>query len=67
MPPHSLDMLIFIDESGDAGFKFNSGSTNYFVISAVIFSDNLEAVRTVVAIKDLKCRLGFSRTTEFKF
>ncbi len=60
-------MLIFIDESGDTGFKFNGGSTNYFVISAVIFKDNTGAAMTATAIKDLKCRLGFSPMTEFKF
>ncbi len=36
-------MLVFIDDSGDAGFKLGKGSSEFFVISAVIFDDNLEA------------------------
>ncbi|MDP1845936.1 MAG: DUF3800 domain-containing protein [Candidatus Moranbacteria bacterium] len=60
-------MLVFIDDSGDAGFKLNKGSTEYFVISAVIFDDNLEAEKTAVAIKELRRNIGFSDKVEFKF
>ena len=60
-------MLVFIDDSGDAGFKLNKGSTEYFVISAVIFDDNLEAEKTAVAIKELRRSLKFSDNIEFKF
>jgi len=60
-------MLVFIDDSGDAGFKLNKGSTEYFVISAVIFDDNLEAEKTAVAIKELRRNLKFSDKVEFKF
>jgi len=60
-------MLVFIDDSGDAGFKFNKGSTEFFVISAVIFDDNLEAEKTAVAIKELRRNLSFSDRVEFKF
>ncbi len=60
-------MLVFIDDSGDAGFKLNRGSTEYFVISAVVFDDNLEAEKTAVAIKELRRNLGFSDKIEFKF
>jgi hypothetical protein len=60
-------MLVFIDDSGDAGFKFNKGSTEFFIISAVIFDDNLEAEKTAVAIKELRRNLGFSDKIEFKF
>ena len=60
-------MLVFIDDSGDAGFKLNKGSTEFFVISAVIFDDNLEAEKTAVAIKELRRNLGFSDRVEFKF
>lgn len=34
-------MLIFIDKSGDTGFKLNDGSTDHFVIVLVIFDDDL--------------------------
>ncbi len=60
-------MLVFIDDSGDPGFKFNKGSTKFFVISLVIFDDELEAEKTAVAIKDLKRALGFPDNMEFKF
>lgn len=60
-------MLIFIDESGDAGFKFGNGSTDFFVISAVVFDSKVEVERVSMAIKNLRCRLGFSSGTEFKF
>lgn len=60
-------MIIFIDDSGDAGFKFDRGSTEFFVISAVIFDDNLEAEKTAVAIKELKRELSYPDSVEFKF
>ncbi|MFA5871250.1 MAG: DUF3800 domain-containing protein [Parcubacteria group bacterium] len=60
-------MLVFIDDSGDAGFKFERGSTDFFVISAVIFDDNLEAEKAAVAIKELRRNLKFSDKVEFKF
>jgi hypothetical protein len=60
-------MLVFIDDSGDAGFKLEQGSSRFFVIAAVIFNDNLEAEKTAVAIKEARRKLGFSDYTEFKF
>ena len=59
--------LVFIDESGDAGFKFEKESSNYFIISAVIFNDSLEAEKTAVAIKDMRRKEGFPDNIEFKF
>ena len=35
-------MLIFMDESGDTGFKFSKNSSKYFVLTVIIF-DNLES------------------------
>ncbi len=60
-------MLIFIDDSGDPGFKIGKGSTNNFVISLVIFDDSLEAEKTAVAIKEVRRKLKFPDNTEFKF
>jgi len=60
-------MLVFIDDSGDAGFKLDKGSSEFFVISAIIFSDNLEAEKTALAIKELRRSLGFPDSAEFKF
>ena len=60
-------MLVFIDDSGDPGFKLDKGSSEFFVISAVIFDDNLEAEKTAIAIKELKRKIGFPDSVEFKF
>jgi hypothetical protein len=60
-------MLVFIDDSGDAGFKLDKGSSKFFVIGLVIFDDKLEAEKTAVAIKELKRNLGFPEDVEFKF
>lgn len=60
-------MLVFIDDSGDPGFKFDKGSTRFFVISLVIFDDPLQAEKVAVAIKDLRRSLKFPDEMEFKF
>jgi hypothetical protein len=59
--------LVFIDDSGDPGFKLGKGSSDFFIISAVIFDDTLEAEKTALAIKTLRRELGFSDKVEFKF
>jgi hypothetical protein len=60
-------MLVFLDDSGDPGFKLDKGSSRFFVISLVIFSDDLEAEKTAVAIKELRRSLDFPDDVEFKF
>lgn len=60
-------MLIFIDDSGDPGFKLEKGSSQYFVISLLIFDDYLEAEKMAVAIKELKRTLNFPDEVEFKY
>ncbi|MBI2934194.1 MAG: DUF3800 domain-containing protein, partial [Chloroflexi bacterium] len=32
-------MLVFVDESGDLGFKFERGSTQFFTIALVVFEN----------------------------
>jgi hypothetical protein len=58
-------MLVFIDESGDPGFKLAKGSTAAFVALMVAFSDAQAALDTQVAIEVLALRLGIRG--EFKF
>lgn len=60
-------MLVFIDDSGDAGFKLDRGSSKFFVISCVIFEDDLEVLKTSVAIKELRRKLKLADYREFKF
>jgi Protein of unknown function (DUF3800) len=58
-------MLVFIDESGDPGFKLQQGSTSHFVAVMIIFYDYKQAEDCSQAIKALQAELKFS--TEFKF
>lgn len=58
-------MLVFIDESGCAGFKFTRGSTPYFVAAMAIFNDHEEAMKVDEAIDGLRSPLGHS--SEFRF
>lgn len=60
-------MLVFIDDSGDPGFKIGKGSSSHFVIACVIFDDELAAEETAVAIKKYRRQLGFTENMEFKF
>lgn len=60
-------MLVFLDDSGDPGFKVGKGSTPCFVIALVIFDDNLDAERCAVAIKGLRRGLGLGDGYEFRF
>lgn len=47
-------MLVFIDESGDPGFKLDKGSSPVFVLSMVIFHDPVEAVKADTTIRALQ-------------
>ena len=58
-------MLVFIDESGDPGFKVATGSSPIFVLAMVIFDDHAEAVRTQALVAATLARLGIK--PEFKF
>ncbi len=58
-------MLVFIDESGDPGFKVTKGSTSHFVLAMVIFRDHQAAVQASAAIQEAKVALRVK--TEFKF
>lgn len=60
-------MLIFVDDSGDPGFKLGKGSSDYFVIALVIFDDDLAAESTALKIKQYRRGVGFSDHSEFKF
>jgi hypothetical protein len=60
-------MIIFIDESGDAGFRTDKGSSKTFVIGLIIFDDELEAEETALKIKKIRREIGKSDHFEFKF
>lgn len=60
-------MIIFIDESGDSGFKVQKGSSESFVISLVIFDDEQEAEKTAAKVKEFKRKIGKPLRFEIKF
>lgn len=57
-------MFVYLDESGDTGFKFSKGSSRYFVVTILLTPD---PVPLNSAIDDLRTQLGFRREHEFKF
>ncbi|MGE3745380.1 MAG: DUF3800 domain-containing protein [Sphingomonadaceae bacterium] len=58
-------MLVFIDESGDSGFRLDKGSTAVFAVAMVIFNDHGQAAACDEAIRALQAKLGIK--PEFKF
>ncbi|MBQ3280148.1 DUF3800 domain-containing protein [Candidatus Saccharibacteria bacterium] len=59
--------LIFIDDSGDPGFKLNRGSSQLFVIACIIFDSPVSAEYTAASLKMLKEQMGWKQEREFKF
>lgn len=47
-------MLAFIDEAGDTGFKFTSGSSKYFTVGIVYFDSYDEVQKCDQNIEVLK-------------
>ena len=58
-------MLVFIDESGDAGFKLDRGSSAVFAVAMVMFPDNECAQRAAQSIQQLQRE--WPAVAEFKF
>jgi hypothetical protein len=57
-------MFVYVDESGDPGFKIGRGSSEYFVVSTVIVSDPLPLILGLDALRE---SLGLPVRFEFKF
>lgn len=60
-------MLVFIDESGDAGFKFDKGSSTHFVVALVLFANKDEALKTDNHISEIRKQLNLRSDFEFHF
>lgn len=60
-------MLVFVDESGDQGMREKRGSSPLFIITAVIFFENEDAVACDKRIDELRRDCFGSVQTEFKF
>jgi len=57
--------LVFIDDSGDPGIKNRSSS--HFVMSAVVFNDDLVAEEVALAMRKFRRQLGWTDDHEYKF
>jgi Protein of unknown function (DUF3800) len=62
-----LDMIVFVDESGDAGLKVESGSSPHFVVTLVVFNDNEEAARVDEHIAVIRQKVNLHKDFEFHF
>jgi len=60
-------MLVFVDKAGDTGFKLSEGSSQFFVITLVIFDQDDDAVACDQRIALLRRELGFAGNFEFHF
>ena len=60
-------MLVFIDESGDAGLKVEEGSSRFFTIALAVFEENDEALDCDQRISLLRKELGWDPKSEFHF
>jgi len=60
-------MLVFVDESGDAGMKLDAGSSEFFIVTAVLFEDHDEANQCDERINLIRTELGLSEHYEFHF
>jgi hypothetical protein len=60
-------MKIFIDESGDPGFRIEEGSSRFFIVALIIFEDDSEVDRARTALVNLKKEWKKKETFEFKF
>ncbi len=63
-------MLVFVDESGDTGFKLGHSSSGQFTVTLVVFADNAEAEIVSHRIDRLRVEMELpqdSRAGEFHF
>jgi hypothetical protein len=58
---------IYIDDSGDPGFKTDGGSSKYLVIAAVVFTDSLIAEEVSLEMKKFRRSIRWTDDREFKF
>lgn len=60
-------MLVFLDESGDTGRMTDKGSSQFLVVSVVIFMDEEEALACDKRIDLLRTELGLDSNYEFHY
>lgn len=62
-----LKQYIFIDESGDPGFKTLEGSSKFFVLTGVVVKNIQDLDKLTQSIKTLRTSLSLPINYEFKF
>lgn len=60
-----MSQLVFVDDSGDPGFKKHS--SRYFVIACVWYTNTYAAETMARTIQSFRGSKGFSEASEFKF
>lgn len=60
-------MHIYIDETGDTGFKLQKGSSQIFSITMIIFHDPGEIEKICHAVGKLQKKYKFNKNQEWKF
>ena len=60
-------MYVFIDDSGDAGFKLERGSSEHLVIACCVFDSAEDAEITADKIRNFRISLNWHPQQEFKF
>lgn len=60
-------MLVFVDEAGDTGLKLKQGSSQFFIITLIIFDEEGEALACDQRIALLRRELGVGQEFEFHF
>jgi Protein of unknown function (DUF3800) len=57
-------MFVYLDESGDAGFRFTKGSSRFLIVTLLLVDD---PIPIQAAVDDVRRALGFNPYDEFKF
>jgi hypothetical protein len=60
-------VFVFVDDSGDAGFKLSQGSSEHLVIACCVFRSADDAELTADSIRLLRSNLKWHSDQEFKF
>jgi hypothetical protein len=60
-------MLVFVDESGDRGIKGRTGTSEFFIVTAILFNENEAALSCDKRIERVRAELHMHPKAEFHF
>lgn len=60
-------MLVFVDESGDPGIKGRAGTSEFFIVTAILFNENEAALSCDERIERIRVELKMHPKAEFHF